>query len=93
MCIRDRSKPVAIIVPAEPALKKIAAEQGVEGEHFEELVHDQKIVNAVSKQLQEAGRKAGLANFELIQGVVLAEEEWTPQNVSIFLNTPGTLAR
>lgn len=79
------SKPVAIIVPAEPVLKKIAAEQGVEGEHLEELVHDQKVVNAVSKQLQSAGQKGGLAPFEIIQGVALADEEWTPQNVSLLI--------
>jgi long-chain acyl-CoA synthetase len=76
----DQAKPVAIIVPTEPALKKIAQENGVEGEHLEELVHDDKINNAVLKQLQSQGQKAGLAGFEIIQGVVLAEEEWTPQN-------------
>lgn len=81
----DQSKPVAIIVPAEPVLKKIAAEQGVEGDHLEELVHDEKIVSAVSKQLQAAGQKGGLAPFEIIQGVALADEEWTPQNVSALI--------
>ncbi|KAH7382591.1 hypothetical protein DE146DRAFT_232735 [Phaeosphaeria sp. MPI-PUGE-AT-0046c] len=76
----DRQKPVAIIVPAEPALKKIAAEQGVKGDHLEELCHDKKMINAVLKQLQSAGQKSGLAGFEIIEGVVLADEEWTPQN-------------
>ena len=78
----DRLKPVAIIVPAEPALKKIAAAEGVKGDHLEELVHDKKINGAVLKQLQQAGQKGGLASFELIEGVVLADEEWTPHNVS-----------
>jgi long-chain acyl-CoA synthetase len=78
----DRQKPVAIIVPAEPALKKLASEQGVKGEHLEELVHDKKLNGAVLKQLQDAGRKGGLAGFETIEGVVMADEEWTPQNVS-----------
>jgi long-chain acyl-CoA synthetase len=76
----DRQKPVAIIVPAEPQLKKIASQVGVTGDHLEELVHDQKINSAVLKQLQEAGQKGGLAAFEMIEGVVLADEEWTPQN-------------
>ena len=78
----DHMKPIAIIVPAEPALKKLAAEQGVKGDHLEELVHDKKINKAVLRQLQEAGQKGGLAGFEIIEGVVLADEEWTPQNVS-----------
>jgi len=76
----DQQKPVAIIVPAEPALKKLASEQGVQGEHLEELVHDKKINSAVLKQLQTAGQRGGLASFEVIAGVVLADEEWTPQN-------------
>ncbi|KAH7379521.1 hypothetical protein BKA66DRAFT_420456 [Pyrenochaeta sp. MPI-SDFR-AT-0127] len=76
----DRQKPIAIIVPAEPALKKLASQEGVAGEHLEELVHDKKINSAVLKQLQQAGQKGGLAGFETIEGVVLADEEWTPQN-------------
>jgi long-chain acyl-CoA synthetase len=81
----DRQKPVAIIVPAEPALKKLAAEQGVKGDHLEELVNDKKLNSAVLKQLQQAGQKGGLAGFEIVEGVVLADEEWTPQNVSHIL--------
>ena len=79
----DKSRPIAIIVPAEPALKKIAGENGVKGDHLEELTHNDKLNSAVLKQLQDAGRKGGLAPFEIIEGVVLADEEWTPQNVSI----------
>lgn len=79
----DRQKPIAIIVPAEPALKKVAGAEGVAGDHLEELVHDKKINSAVLKQLQQAGQKGGLASFEIIEGVVLADEEWTPQNVSL----------
>lgn len=78
----DQMKPIAIIVPAEPALKKLAEENGVKGDHLEELVHDEKLNNAVLKQLQSAGTKGGLASFEIIAGVVLADEEWLPQNVS-----------
>ena len=68
----------------EPALKKLAQEQGVKGDHLEELVHDKKMNSAVLKQLQSAGQKGGLAGFEIIEGVVLADEEWTPQNVSLI---------
>jgi long-chain acyl-CoA synthetase len=78
----DQMKPVAIIVPAEPALKKLAAEVGVQGDHLEELVNDRKLNSAVLKQLQATGTKGGLAGFEIIAGVVMADEEWLPQNVS-----------
>ena len=63
-------------------LQDIAKEVGVAGEHIEELVHDDKVNSAVLKQVQDAGKKAGLAGIEIISGIVLAEEEWTPQNVS-----------
>jgi long-chain acyl-CoA synthetase len=46
-------------------------------------VHNKKINAAVLKQLQSAGQKGGLAGFEIVEGVALADEEWTPQNVSL----------
>lgn len=79
---QSKTKPIAIIVPAESALKKIAADLGLQGEHLEELIHEPKINSTILKQLQDAGRKGGLASFEIIDGVVLADEEWNPQNVS-----------
>lgn len=43
-------------------------------------MHNEKIQADVLKQLQGVGRKAGLVGIEVIAGVVLADEEWTPQN-------------
>ncbi|KAF1982650.1 acetyl-CoA synthetase-like protein [Aulographum hederae CBS 113979] len=76
----DKNKPIAIIVPAEPALKKTAQANGISGDSLESLVHDEQLQNVVLKQLQDAGRKGGLAGIEIIDGVVMADEEWTPQN-------------
>lgn len=76
----NETKPVAIIVPAEPALKKIASENGIKGDHLEALVDDEKLNQIVLKQLQDAGRTGGLSGIEIITGVVLADEEWTPAN-------------
>lgn len=78
----SKDKPIAIIVPAEPALKKLAASIGVEGNTIEELVHNKKLQQAVLKELQTTGRAGGLSGIEIIQGVVMSDEEWTPQNVS-----------
>lgn len=79
----ERAKPIAIIVPAEPALKKLAATVGVEGEGLETLAHDKKLQGAVLKELQAAGRAGGLSGIEIIEGVVVVDDEWTPQNVSL----------
>ena len=78
----DKPKPIAIVVPAEPALKKLAQQIGVEGHSIEDLIHSEKLNGAVLKELQAAGRQGRLNGIEIIDGVVLADEEWTPQNVS-----------
>jgi long-chain acyl-CoA synthetase len=89
----DQYKPIAIIVPVEVALKKIAQDNGIEGDTLETLVHNDKLNGIVLKQLQAAGRAGGLKGMEIIDGVVLSDEEWTPQNVSCSLYTwPMNLA-
>ncbi|KAI9799506.1 MAG: long-chain fatty acid-CoA ligase [Piccolia ochrophora] len=93
----DKNKPIALIVPAEPALKKLADANGIQGSTLETLVHDPKLNNIVLKELQAAGRKGGLAGIEIIDGVVMADEEWTPQNglttSAQKLNRRGILAK
>jgi long-chain acyl-CoA synthetase len=80
---QNKTKPIAIIVPLEPALKKLAAEHGITGEH-EDLCKNDKLNSVVLKQLQETGRGGKLKGIEIIEGVVMGPEEWTPQNVSII---------
>lgn len=83
---QQKSKPVAIIVPAEPALKKLAATIGIKDGNIGELVHNAKVQGAVLKALQETGLGGGLSGIEIISGVVMSDEEWTPANVSSFLS-------
>lgn len=80
---QDKNKPVAIVVPAEPALKQLAKDNGIDGNGLEDLCHNKKVNDLVLKAMQDAGKKGGLSGIEIIEGVVLADEEWTPQNVSI----------
>lgn len=77
----DKNKPIAIIVPAEPALKKLANSNDIEGNTLEELVHNKKLNGLVLKDLQAAGRRGGLTGIEIIDGVVMADEEWNTANV------------
>ncbi|GAB7348338.1 hypothetical protein MBLNU459_g6312t1 [Dothideomycetes sp. NU459] len=76
----DKNKPIAIVVPAEPALKSLASENGIEGNGLEDLCHNKKLNGIFLKNMQAAGKKGGLNGIEIIEGVVLADEEWTPQN-------------
>ncbi len=78
----DKAKPVAIIVPAEPALKNIAESNGIEGNGIEDLVHSKKLNRIVLKELQATGKQGGLSGIEIIEGVVLADDEWNAANVN-----------
>ncbi|KAL7275225.1 long-chain fatty acid-CoA ligase [Rhizina undulata] len=76
---QSKAKPVAIIVPVEGTLKKLSEANGIE-EEVEQLIHNSKVQSIVLKELLNTGRKGGLAHTEMLQGVVMADEEWTPQN-------------
>ncbi|KAI0395881.1 AMP-binding enzyme [Xylariaceae sp. FL0594] len=94
---QNKAKPIAIIVPAEPALKKLAADNGIQGSSLEELVHNKKLKGIVLKELQNTGRAGGLSGIEIIEGVALSDEEWTPQNGLVTaaqkLNRKGILKK
>jgi long-chain acyl-CoA synthetase len=73
------ARPVAIVCPNEKVLAEKAGELGV-GEH--EMHADEKVRAAVLKELVLVGRQGGLTGMELVEGVLLVEDEWTPANVS-----------
>ena len=83
---QQKAKPVAIVLPAEPALKAFAEQKGLgkKDDDLEDLVHNRKLEEAVHQELLAAGKRGGLGGIELIAGVVLVPEEWTPQNVRPF---------
>lgn len=78
----QKDYPVAIVTPAEPALRKLAQEFGVQEEHrtFEALCEEEKVVQAVLSDLQALAKKANLTSVEILKGIYLCPEEWTPQN-------------
>ncbi|KAK3113228.1 long-chain fatty acid-CoA ligase [Teratosphaeriaceae sp. CCFEE 6253] len=77
---QSKNKPVAIVLPVEAALKALAAKNGIAGTGLEDLCHKEPMKAAVLKEMQTAGKGAGLNGIEMIEGVVLSDEEWTPQN-------------
>lgn len=79
---QDKAKPIAIVQPVEAALEKLAKENGCNAESLHQMVHDEKLKGIVLKELQKAGKAGGLGGIEIVDGVVLVDEEWTPQNVS-----------
>ncbi|EWC47214.1 hypothetical protein DRE_03333 [Drechslerella stenobrocha 248] len=93
----QKAKPVAIIQPHEVNVKKLAQDLGLGGEDLETVVHNGKVQSTVLKDLIAVGRKGGLIGIEIIDGVVIADEEWTPQSglltAAMKLNRKGLTER
>lgn len=78
------AKPIAIITPVEANLQKFAKEHGIDGGSLEELTRDKDLNVAVLRELQSTGKKLGLSGIEIIDGVVISDKPWTPENVSVY---------
>ena len=79
----QKAKPIAIVVPDEKALRAVIKKKRIANEHadFEELVKLDQVGEIVMKDMLSAGKLAGLQGIELVSGIVLAYEPWTPENV------------
>jgi long-chain acyl-CoA synthetase len=75
----QHQRPIAIIIPSEPALKSLAQALNVPDS---DALHNKDVRARILKELQATGRKAGLSSMEIVSGVVAVDEEWTPANVS-----------
>lgn len=58
---------------------------------LESLVQEKKVVDAVYAELLAVGKRGGLTGIEMIQGLVLVPEEWTPENVHLHNNEELTV--
>lgn len=78
----NQVKPVGIVVPVLPALAKLAVSLGVmkEGDDVEKHIHNRRLKEAVCNDMLNTGRAQGLAGIEMLQGIVIVHDEWTPEN-------------
>lgn len=77
----EHNQPAMVVVAHPQNFPKWVQKQGMgSGEDLEEMCKDEKVVNAVLKELNDVGRKQGLKGMELLEAVVLTEEEWTPES-------------
>ncbi|KAF7727704.1 long-chain fatty acid-CoA ligase [Apophysomyces ossiformis] len=70
-------RPVALVVPSEPALRKLAIEKGVTEKDWERLCLDATAKKAVLAALLEVGKEAQLKPAEILFDIYLCSEEWT----------------
>ncbi|KAI8089309.1 uncharacterized protein BX664DRAFT_332692 [Halteromyces radiatus] len=77
-----RPKPVALVVPVESQLRKLAKTQELEvaNASFEDLCQNEQVRKLVLDQLLAQAKKAQLKPAELICNVYLCHEEWTSTN-------------
>ncbi|KAI9315214.1 hypothetical protein BX666DRAFT_1960409 [Dichotomocladium elegans] len=72
-----RPRPVALVVPVEPAVRKLAAELGVASQDWEIICSDAKLRKAILSSLLSTGKEAGLKPAEMLFDISLCHEEWT----------------
>ncbi|XP_045589614.2 long-chain-fatty-acid--CoA ligase 4 [Procambarus clarkii] len=75
-----KDKTVAVVVPSAERLWKVAASVGINKDTvtIEELCADERINEAILKELQSHGKKCGLTRWEVPAAVYLTLEPWTP---------------
>ncbi|ORY94915.1 hypothetical protein BCR43DRAFT_558005 [Syncephalastrum racemosum] len=72
-----RPRPVALVVPVENAVRKLAEENGVTAKDWEVICQDQKVKKAVLNSLQTLAKENGLKPAEMLFDIHLCHEEWT----------------
>ena len=75
-------KPVGIIVPVFSAVSKLAIKLGVmqPDDLLENYIHNTRLRNTILNDMLETGKSQGLNGIELLQGIAIFSEEWTPEN-------------
>lgn len=77
----DADKPIAIVFPHEGNLRNHLKEEGLDSEApLSDLIKKDEVHNVILKSLNATGQKGGLRGQELLLGVVLDDEAWTPEN-------------
>jgi len=74
-----KDAPVAVIVPNEAALEKLAKSKGASVE-LAAMCSNSQLVEEVKRSLDEEAKKARLARFEMLKNVIIVPDAWTPAN-------------
>ena len=86
LCVHATSesqKPIVIIFPHEAHLREALAahaELPAADTDLHKLCEDQALKDFYLKDMQAIAKKNGFKSIEVVQGVVLSPEEWTPES-------------
>lgn len=80
----SKAKPIAIVMSDEKTLRKEIEKKDIVDPDtvLNELTKNKAVVGLVLDDMLAAGKKAGLQGIELVAGIVLSDEKWTPENVN-----------
>lgn len=79
----NKTNPVAIVVPNEQHLREVGENKGVinvRDGHWEDICNNPKVQRLIFNDLIDTAKKRGLRGIEILDGVVLSPEEFTPEN-------------
>jgi long-chain acyl-CoA synthetase len=82
--VPDAKQPMALIFPHESNLRHFLSSASLSGvdtsADLATLCHSKAVAEAVLKECNAVGKKAGFKALETLEAVVLTPEEWTPEN-------------
>ncbi|CAO3633263.1 unnamed protein product [Cunninghamella blakesleeana] len=73
-------RPVALIVPIEEALRRLAIENDIQEKDWEKLCLHKGVTKLILNDLLEQGRQGGLKSAELLFDIHICNEEWSTDN-------------
>ncbi|KIK91796.1 hypothetical protein PAXRUDRAFT_830531 [Paxillus rubicundulus Ve08.2h10] len=80
----DAKQPIAIIIPHEVNLRHVLEAKSLPGidttAQLAELCHHKAVQALVLKECNAVGKKNGFKPMEILEGVILSAEEWTPES-------------
>lgn len=78
----DAKQPIAIIIPHEAHLRQAlkSANSSVADKPLHDLCENKEVESFVLKALNAEGKKNSFKQMELLQGVILTPDEWTPES-------------
>lgn len=88
-CYADETKvkPVGIVLPNEAQVKELIYELGLDKNvksasdvEISDFLNNKKLCHALTKSILETGKSGGLTGIELILGIVIVDDEWTPES-------------
>ncbi|KAG9090166.1 long-chain fatty acid-CoA ligase [Ceratobasidium sp. 370] len=82
--VPDAKQPMALIYPHESNLRHYLASANLPGVNssadLATLCHTKAVADAVLKECNAVGKKAGFKPLEILEAVVLTPDEWTPES-------------